>query len=148
MTAHSRSQPVVTYRSASSLVERAIAHAVERGWSVAAVVVDPSGHVVASGRMDGVPAPILDYACDKAFTAALGKSSRAFFERMSSSPELNMGMVNRPRLCAWDGGVPIHEEGVLIGALGVSGAAGSEDVACAEAALSRCGLHSNDARDL
>lgn len=126
----------VTHAAAAALVAGAIDHAQSKGWRVCAVVVDPSGHIVASGRMDGVPAPVFDYANDKAFTAGtLGKSTRAFFERMHSSPELTMGVANRPRVCAWDGGVPIVEDGVVIGGLGVSGAAGPEDIECAEVAL-------------
>lgn len=133
---HAELRPVIRYDSARQLVERALAHAVEKGWRVCAVVVDPSGHVVASGRMDGVPAPVFDYANDKAYTAGtLGKSTRAFFERMNSAPELHLGLVNRPRVCAWDGGLPIVEDGQVIGGLGVSGAAGPEDVECAQAAL-------------
>lgn len=144
MASHSRSQSTVAYATAAALVDRAMSHAREKGWSIAAVVVDPSGHLVAAGRMDGVAPPILDYANDKAFTATLGNSSRAFFERMSSSPDLQMGMVNRPRVCAWEGGVPIYEDRVLIGGLGVSGSAGPDDVACAEVALASLGLHSDD----
>ena len=137
---HAELRPIVRYGTAKKLVDAAIEHAVHNGWQVCAVVVDPSGHVVASGRMDGVPAPVFDYANDKAYTATLGKSSRAFFERMNSSPELHMGMVNRPRVCAWDGGLPVYEDGQLIGGLGVSGAAGPDDVACAETALAALGL--------
>lgn len=135
-----RAQAVITYAAATRLVAEAVAHAERNGWRVAVAVLDPSGHLLASGRMDGVPAAVHDFATDKAFTAVLGKSSRGFFERMASSPELAMGASNRPRLCAWDGGVPVRMEDQLIGALGVSGAAGPEDVACAEAALAALGL--------
>lgn len=140
MTEHATPVPVIRYASAAALVAAALDHARANGWAVAAAVVDPWGSVVAAGRMDGVPAPILDYATDKAYTAALGKSSRAFAERMGSAPGLTMGLSNRPRLCAWDGGVPIREGGTLIGAIGVSGAAGHEDIACAEAALAALSL--------
>ncbi len=139
MPSHARSQQVITYAAAAELVARALDHARQNGWSVAAVAVDPWGAVVASGRMDGVPAPIHDFAADKAYTAILGKPTRAFNERMASGKDLELGMINRPRLCAWEGGMPIHAGGVLIGALGVSGAAGPEDAACAEAALAVLG---------
>ena len=135
MTARARIQPVITHAAAADLVASAIAHAGENGWTVAAVVVDPSGHVVASGRMDGAPHQILDFATDKAFTATLGKPSHAFGERMLSAPDIGIGLANRPRLCGWGGGVPIREDGALIGAIGVSGAESHEDIACAEAAL-------------
>lgn len=128
-------QPVIAYDAAAAMVAAAMEHARARGWAIAAIVLDPAGHVVASGRMDGVSPLIMDIAADKALTATLGKSSQAYFERMSSEPSLTMGAANRPRLCAWEGGVPIHADEALLGAIGVSGAAGPEDVACAEAAL-------------
>ena len=137
---HSRNQPIITYASAAKLVSSAIAHAEENGWAVAVAVVDPGGAVLASGRMDGVVPPIHDFAVDKAFTAALGKPTLAFNERMASGKELELGLVNRPRLCAWEGGLPIRENGTVIGAIGVSGAAGPEDGACAAAALENLGL--------
>ncbi|MDE0697731.1 MAG: heme-binding protein [Boseongicola sp.] len=140
MSEHSRSVPVVSCDCAVGLVEAARCHARENGWSVAVAVVDPWGAVVASGRMDGVPPAVLEFATDKAYTAALGKSSKAFFERMSSSDELTLGLQTRPRLCAWEGGLPIHEGDQLVGAIGVSGAAGPEDSACAGAALTSLGL--------
>lgn len=135
MTAHVRNQPVMTYETAMKLVAGALAQATKNGWAVAAVAVDPWGAIIASGRMDGVPAPVHDFAADKAYTATLGKTSLAFAERMGSAKELELGLINRPHLCAWEGGVPVLIDGELVGALGVSGATGPEDAACAEAAL-------------
>jgi glc operon protein GlcG len=130
----------ISYAAASRLVAAAIAHAGTKGWRVAAAVCDGSGHVVAVGRMDGAPSTVADFALDKAFTAAMsGKSTRAFFERMSSSPDLAMGLANRPRLIAWEGGLPIIETGIVIGGIGVSGAAGPEDAECAGLALAAIG---------
>jgi glc operon protein GlcG len=108
---------------------------------VCVAVCDSSGLGVSMGRMDDVPASVVDFATDKAFTAAMsGQSTHAFFERMSTSTLLSMGLANRPRLITWEGGLPIMEDGVVIGGLGVSGAAGPEDVECATVALGALGL--------
>lgn len=134
--------PVVSYDASAALVSTAVAHAGKNGWRVAAVVVDPFGNIVASGRMDGVSPPIFDYANDKAYTAGtLGKPTSEVFERMSSSPGLSMGVINRNRFCVWEGGVPIIEDGSVIGGLGVSGAAAPEDVQCARTTLRACGFN-------
>jgi glc operon protein GlcG len=118
------------------LVDAALAHASDRGWTISVAVVDISGDIVALGRMDGAPPTIAEFAGDKAFTAAMvSKSTRAFFERMASSPELTMGLSTRRRLLCWEGGLPIVFEGVVIGGIGVSGATGPEDAECATAAL-------------
>ncbi len=130
----------ISQGAANAAVQEALAHAAENGWQVAAVVVDPSGHMVAAGRMDGTPAAVADFALDKARTAVLGKTTRAFAERMLSAPALQLGLSNRPNLCAWDGGMPILEDGQLIGAIGVSGAAGPDDILCAEAGVRSIGL--------
>ncbi len=140
MTSTSRAERVLTYGAAAEMVRHAMAHAESNGWTVAVAVLDPSGHVIAAGRMDGAPPPILDFATDKAFTATLGKTSLAFGERMAALKSLEMGLATRTRLLAWEGGVPVREDGVLIGAIGVSGASGHEDAACAVAAIEAVGL--------
>ena len=131
----------IGYAAASSLVAAAISHAQNKGWRVCVAVCDASGLGVSMGRMDGVPPSVIDFATDKAFTAVMsGKSTHAFFERMSSSMELSMGLANRPRLITWEGGLPILEAGVVIGGIGVSGAAGHEDAECAALALAALGM--------
>lgn len=134
------SKKMITCSAASTAVQAAIGHAQQNGWAVAAIVVDASGHMLAAGRMDNAPAAVAGFALDKARTAVLGKSTQDFAKRMLSGPELQLGMVNRPNICAWEGGIPVHENGVLIGAIGVSGAAGPEDVQCAKAGLDAIGL--------
>lgn len=140
MTELTRTAKLVTHASAQDLVNAALSHARDQGWTIAVAVLDPWGHLVAAARMDGVAPPILDYAIDKAFTATLGRSTSAFFDRMNSSDELRLGLANRPRLCAWDGGLPIYAGQDIVGAIGVSGAKGHEDVVCAETALAAIGL--------
>jgi glc operon protein GlcG len=137
---HSIAIRTLSYEAAAALVAHAVAHARANGWRVAVAVVDPAGHVLASGRMDGVPPPILDFATDKAFTATLGKTSLAFGERMAQLKSLELGLTTRPRLLVWEGGLPVRESGLLVGAIGVSGASGHEDAACARAALAALGL--------
>ncbi|PSL17233.1 GlcG/HbpS family heme-binding protein [Shimia abyssi] len=136
----SHSRPTLTYAAASQMVATAIAHASANGWSISVAVLDNSGQVLASGRMDNVPAQILDFASDKAYTAMLGKTSLAFGERMAELKSLEMGVPNRARLITWEGGVPVMENDTQIGAIGVSGAAGHEDAACANAAIAAIGL--------
>ncbi|MEM8729131.1 MAG: heme-binding protein [Pseudomonadota bacterium] len=132
--------PVITYDTAAQLIADALTHARANDWRVSAVVVDPSGIVVASARMDGVSPIILEIATDKAFTATLGRTTRAYYEHMSSSQDLTLGLQTRQRLCAWEGGAPIRQGDALIGAFGVSGATGPEDAECAEVALEKAGL--------
>ena len=122
--------------TARNLGDAALLHAEKHGWEVAAAVVDPGGYLVAFGRTDHVAPPIGQFELDKAYTAGtLRKSTKAFGERMTSSPTLSLGLSNRDRFMAWGGGVAIFEGDSCIGALGVSGAQEHEDIACAEAAI-------------
>ena len=135
------SNKFISSAAARSLVSAAIAHADKNAWHIAVAVVDAAGHVVASARMDGVPAVILEFATDKAYTAAMmRKTTLDFFERMAATPELAMGVASRPRLLCWQGGVAIQEAGAFIGGIGVSGATGPEDAQCATEALAQLGL--------
>ncbi|MBC6408603.1 MAG: heme-binding protein [Rhodobacteraceae bacterium] len=86
MTDLTRQLPVISYEAAAGLVTAAMSHARDNGWSIAVVIQDnPWGDAVASGRMDGVALPIQEIASDKAYTATLGKSTRAFFVGVSGA---------------------------------------------------------------
>ncbi|MBE1282745.1 MAG: heme-binding protein [Rhodobacteraceae bacterium] len=123
------------------LVTFALDHAKTQGWDIAVSVCDPAGNQVAFLRSENVISPAADFACDKAYTAAtLRKSTSDFFERMSGTPSLALGLSNRPRLMVWTGGLPLFHEGVCIGGIGVSGAQDFEDVECARVAIEKVGL--------
>lgn len=109
--------------------------------SVAVVVTDLHGHIVASARMDGVSPTVLGFAEDKAYTAAnMKRSTEAFAERMASSDSLKMGLSTRPRLLVWGGGLPIFYEKQLVGGLGISGAKDHEDIAIGKKILTHYGF--------
>jgi uncharacterized protein GlcG (DUF336 family) len=135
------SQTSVSSDTAAALVADAAARAASEGWGVAIAVVDVQGVLLAFQRLDGVPPPIVDFAIDKAFTAAtMKRATTAFAERMSSTPSLSLGLSTRPRLLAWGGGLPVVRDGVCVGGIGVSGARDVEDVACAAGALAALGF--------
>ncbi len=143
-----RTVSVITYASAQRAIEAALTHANESGWKVAAAVCDPSGALIAFARLDGTPAPVGDFAIDKAYTAAtLRSSTRAFGERMASRPLLSLGLTNRARVLAWEGGLPIEIDGSVVGGIGVSGAAGDEDETCAAAAIRAVIAQATEAED-
>jgi uncharacterized protein GlcG (DUF336 family) len=115
------------------LVTECIDYARSRSLEVAAAVVDPWGHLIAFLRTDRVTPLAVDFASDKAYTAA-------FFERADSSPSLRLRLTNRSRLMVWSGGLPLFAAGECVGGLGVSGARDVEDVECAKAAIRAAGL--------
>ena len=143
MTDYVQKAARLTAPAALKMMTYVFEHAEKNGWSVAVVILDAFGQTLMNGRMNGVSQTILSIAEDKAFTAALGKSTQQFYERMSSMPDLKLGLQNRDKLCAWPGGMPIYFENYLIGAIGVSGAAGDEDTECALNALHALGFSSS-----
>jgi uncharacterized protein GlcG (DUF336 family) len=134
-------KPTLAAAAAFRLVGDAVAHAEANGWRIAAAVVDPHGILLAAARMDDVAPPVIEFAQDKAYTAAtMKRSTEAFFARMEGSPSLRLGFGNRARLMVWGGGLPVFAEGRVVGGIGVSGAKDFEDIACAQAALTAAGL--------
>ena len=53
---------------------------------------------------------------------------------------LEQGFSNRNRLIPFGGGLPIFENGVKVGAIGVSGGTEEEDIICAKYAINKIGL--------
>ncbi len=140
---HSITIRSIALAAADHLASEALAHAERKGWKVVVAIVDPAGSLVAFRRMDGVSPVTGEIAMDKAYTSAtLRRSTKALAERMTASADMTMGMANRPRLMAWQGGLPVIEDGHIIGGMGISGAAGHEDAECGEVALASLGLTS------
>lgn len=135
-------QKLIDARTAMVMTQSAIDHAQENGWEVTVAVCDPSGVLQAFWKTNAVIPAAVEFAIDKAFTAAtLRKSTAAFGERMASSAGLSLGLAARERLITWAGGVPVFDGGICVGGIGVSGAKDHEDVACALFAISAVGLH-------
>ncbi len=126
---------------AKTLTEYAVAHARENGWNITVAVCDADGVLQSFWKTDGVINPAVEFAIDKAYTAAtLRKATSDFGERMASSAGLSLGLASRKRLTTWAGGVPIFYQGKCVGGIGVSGAKDHEDVACAHFAVAQVGL--------
>lgn len=108
----------------------------EKGYNVSAVVVDKHGNIRSAMRDDHAAKFTLEIAQRKAnLTIMSGTSTGAFKEaRADIRQELN----HIEGLIVMQGGLPILSGGIIIGAVGVSGAPGGElDEACAAAALKK-----------
>ncbi len=119
--------------AAQALVDRAIEAARARGFRMAIAVVEPSGELVAFGRMDDVQYGSI------AVSQAKARSAARFRTATSASEERLAG--GRMALLAIDGmvpvagGVPIVVDGRVVGAIGVSGASSAQDDEVARAAI-------------
>ncbi len=133
---------LIGWPAASLAVQAAVQEAQRLGVRVNVAVVDASGLLAAFLRMPGAPLHSIDIATDKAYTAAsfglpTGQWSQAL---LTHSEAVRGGIVLRPRFVAFGGGLPIVEDGMRIGGIGVSGGSEQEDTQCAQAGLAALGL--------
>jgi uncharacterized protein GlcG (DUF336 family) len=140
--AESIPQREVSLEQAFELLMRVRHAAAGQGLAVAAAVVDRGGHTVASARMDGTALGAMTLAVDKAYTAVLWQTPTGEF-MASTQPggaDWAFNTTTGGRIVVYAGGLPLFEDGGLIGALGVSGGTGEQDDACASAAVTAFGL--------
>jgi len=131
---------VLTLKQAVACIDRGLAKAQGLGFQVAIAVVDEGGHLVACHRMDGALWITPEIARAKANAAAAFRTTTLDMEDRFSkgSRQLfasNVASLGDYQLVFGKGGVPIVDNGQVIGAVGVSGAVPADnDHAIAEAA--------------
>ncbi len=125
----------LSYDSAAKLMKGALKEAEKQDRHVAIVIIDATGEVIMSARMDGAKPAAMDLAAQKAATALLFRSSSR-----SAMDEINNGAVallSLEGLAALPGGLAINKNGAFIGAVGVSGAPADVDELIAGAGLKK-----------
>ena len=126
---------------ALSLLARVREEAEARDLALAAAVVDAAGHVLAIQRMDGTALGAMQLAVGKAYTAAAWATPSGEFSRSTQPGGADWGWnTTDPRVVVYAGGIPLLVDGELVGALGASGGAASEDEECVTAAASALGF--------
>lgn len=125
--------PSITADRAAQLAQAVMAEARKgaRNWKLAIAVVDPNGDLVYFYKMDQTQIASTTIAVGKARTAVrLRRATQVFFDQMQTAAGAYVATLT-PDLIASPGGIPLVENGKLIGAIGCSGAMGSQDaVAC------------------
>jgi uncharacterized protein GlcG (DUF336 family) len=98
-------------------------------------VADAGGNLVAHVRMDGAWMGSIDISIKKAFTARAFDISTQELAKLSQSGGQFFGIhaSNEGRIMIFAGGIPLKRAGKVVGAIGVSGGAGEQDQAVAEA---------------
>jgi glc operon protein GlcG len=115
----------VTLARAKECLARGQAKAQELGFQVAIAVVDEAGHLVACERMDGALWVTPEIARAKANAAAAFRASTHDLEDRFTKRMLfadNVASLGDYRFVFGRGGVPLVQDGRVVGAVGVSGA--------------------------
>jgi glc operon protein GlcG len=118
--------PPISLERAAAAIDAAIAESKKRDWKMNVAVVDPGGHLVAFQRMDGAMLAAIQIAEHKARTAATFRRETKVFEDAVNLMHLNY-VLAFDGVIASRGGIPLVENGAIIGAIGVSGGTDSQD---------------------
>jgi uncharacterized protein GlcG (DUF336 family) len=121
---------------AIQMVRNAHAQAAQLDIAVTAVVVDPSGRMIALGRMDKARPITVEMALNKAYTAASFQQSTKELAGMASQTWFQSLVVSsNGRIMPGGGALPVVEGGNVVGAIAVAGGTDDQDQKCAEEAL-------------
>jgi glc operon protein GlcG len=123
---------------ASDLAVMMIAKAIEAAEAPMGVaVVGSSGELIAYRKADGAPLVAETIARDKAYTAVAlgGMPTSALAGALDAAPTMVHGLTNVERIMIFGGGVPVHIDGQLVGAVGCSGGSAEQDAAAAQSAV-------------
>ena len=128
----------ITSLLAQQMIDAAIKKAQEIGFSIAITIVDESGNLKAFSRMDNAPLISIDASRKKAVTAVgFGfPTGDAWYNFIKDDAILNAGAHNLKDFILLGGGSPIIIDGVIVGAIGVSGGHYKQDEECVKNALS------------
>ena len=125
-----RNKPCLTASDVKKMMAACMAEADKNKWNVSVTIVDDSGFLLGSERMDGAPPISAEVSFGKARTSALTKRPSKFFEeRVKERP----AFVGFPAGILIQGGLPIMYENECVGAIGVSGVQSHQDAQIAQA---------------
>jgi glc operon protein GlcG len=122
----------ISLARAQAAISAAIGEAEKRGWAVNVAVVDSGANLVAFARMDGAQLASVAVAEHKARAAASFRRPTKVFEDAIQKSD-NKYVLTIDGVIASRGGIPLIEDGKLIGAIGCSGGTGSQDEAACTA---------------
>lgn len=120
----------IDYAEARRIVDAIAAEASKLSGSAVIAVADSHGELIAFARMDGAPVSSIAIAANKAWTAARERKSTQEIGERVRHPEkgFDIAYFGDPRFVGWGGGVPVWRDGVVVGAIAVSGLPQAEDI--------------------
>jgi glc operon protein GlcG len=136
-----RNVPAIDYSEARKIVDLIVERASNLQKSVVVAVADSHGELIAFARMDGAPISSIRVAANKAWTAARERKPTKEIGEKVRHPEKghDIAYYGDPRFVGWGGGIPIWKDGVVAGAVAVSGLSSREDIELAALALELIG---------
>ncbi len=130
------SEKNISLTMAQTIANAALAQCQSMGFKVSVTVVDRAGLALVMLRDDGAGLHTPEGSDRKAFTArTFSRPSAEFAKRMLDDPA-SVGSRSYTRVLALGGGLPVKVGDDVIGAVGVSGSPGKDDV-CSQAGIDK-----------
>jgi uncharacterized protein GlcG (DUF336 family) len=125
----------VTLEDTRRVIAAAEKRAEEIGQPMNIAVVDAGGNLVSHVRQDGAWIGSIDISISKAWTSrAFDISTQDLGDNAQPTQQFfGIHTTNGGRVAIFAGGVPLRRDGVVVGAVGVSGGSGEQDQTVAEA---------------
>jgi uncharacterized protein GlcG (DUF336 family) len=127
----------LTLGAARRAIDAAEAEASAMRIAISVAVVDSGDQLLAFERMDGADLVTIDLARDKAFSALVNRMpTRDLAPLVQPGAEFyGYDSLAGGRMIVFAGGIPLERDGVLVGAIGVSGGSADQDQRAAEAGV-------------
>jgi uncharacterized protein GlcG (DUF336 family) len=118
--------PPISLERAQAVIQGAVDEAKKRNWKMNVAVADSGGNLVAFQRMDGAMLASIQIAEHKARAAVTFRRPTKVFEDGVQLMHLNY-LLAFDGIIASRGGIPLIDQGMIIGAIGCSGGTDSQD---------------------
>ena len=124
----------ISLERAEAAIKAAVAEATKKGWPMNVAVVDSGGNLMAFARMDRAQLASIAVSEHKARAAVTFRRPTKAFEEAIQKSGSNY-VLTLDGMIGSRGGIPLIVDGKMIGAIGCSGGAGSQDeVVCSAGA--------------
>lgn len=126
---------MLTLADARRIITAAEKKAKKIGQPMNIAVADAGGNLISHVRMDGAWIGSIDISIKKAYTSrAFDIATKDLAEHSQSGNQFfGIHASNDGRIMIFAGGIPLKQNGEVVGAIGVSGGSGEQDHAVAEA---------------
>ena len=131
--------PPITLKQAKQAIAGAEAEAERNDVAMAIAVIDSGGNLVAFERMDNTQLGSIRIAEAKARTALDFRRPSRVMQDALTRGGVGLWWLGVPGALPLEGGVPIQSEGMIIGAIGVSGGLSSQDAQVAQVGANAVG---------
>jgi len=122
----------INLEQAKKVMAGAEAEATKNNWPVAIVILDSGGQMVMMQRLDNTQWGSVDIAKEKARTAVALRRPTKVLQDGIAQGGVNLRFLSTG-FSVLEGGIPIVNEGKIIGSIGVSGVTSQQDAQTAQA---------------